>query len=156
MATASAYSLQDMAGNELLRTGSIPNPMHLPNGDQVCGASAGWNNGTYQLVEISWDVPDPAQEVPDIISDRQFFQALAMSGTITTDEALAAVKTGTLPAKMQTALDAMAPSDRFNAEMMLSGATQFQRSNPMTNSMMQVMGWDAKSTDDLWRYASTL
>ena len=32
-----------------------------------------------------------------IISDRQFYQALAMKGLVTKDEALAAVQTGTIP-----------------------------------------------------------
>ncbi len=156
MATVTAYALQDMHGNELQRMGSIPNPMHLPNGDQVAGATAGWNNGTYQIVEISWEVPDPAAAVPEIISDRQFFQALAMNGAITPDEALAAVKTGALPAAMQTALNTMPANQKFNAEMMLSGATAFERHHPMTDSMMAMMGWDAAQTDQLWTYAATL
>jgi hypothetical protein len=147
-----------MSGNELQRMEAIPNPLQLPNGDQVYGATAGWSNDSYRLVETSWDVPDPplAPLALQPISDRQFFQALALKGVITTSEALAAVKTGTLPAKLQAALSTMPADQRFDAEMLLSGAVVFHRDAPMTNAMMTIMGWDAPSTDELWRYAATL
>jgi hypothetical protein len=156
MATVYGYSLQDMAGNELQRMQTIPNPMQLPNGDQVHGASPGWTNGTYQLVEISWEEPDPPVPVPEIISNRQFYQALTADSTITKDEALNAVKTGALPLSMQQALDAMPPDRQFNAEMMMSGATAFERSHPGTIELMTALGFNAQQTDDLWRYAITL
>ena len=156
MATVAGYALQDKNGNEIQRMQSIPNPMLLPNGDQVCGAAPGWSDGGYSLVPVSWDVPDaPPMPIPPI-SDRQFFQALALSGSITQTDALAAVKTGTLPPQLQDAINAMPPDQQFSAEMMLSGATAFDRNHPMTDAMMQVLGWDAASTDELWKYAATL
>jgi hypothetical protein len=116
MATVTQYSLQDMAGNELHRsTGDIPNPMQLPNGDQVHAVAPGWTNGIYKLVQITSDVPDEPPPVPDVISNRQFFQALAMSGSITQAEALAAIKTKTLPQPMQNAINAMPPDQQFAA-----------------------------------------
>jgi hypothetical protein len=156
MATVTQYSLQDMAGNELHRSGVIPNPMQLPNGDQVHGAVPGWTNGAYKLVEILSDEPDPDAPVPDIISNRQFFQALALSGSISQAEALAAIKTRTLPPQMLNAIHAMPADQQFAAEMLISGTTEFDRNNPMTSTMMRVLGWDAKSADNLWRYAATL
>jgi hypothetical protein len=156
MATITEYSLQSMDGSEVHRSGVIANPMQLPNGDQVCGASPGWSNGDYKLVEISSEVPDPPDPVPEVISDRQFFQALAMNGSITQADALAAVKTGTLPPQLQSAIGAMPADEQFGAEMLLSGATMFERSNQMTNAMMRELGWTQENMDNLWRYAATL
>lgn len=98
--------------------------------------------------------PPPA--VPAQISDRQFFQALAMAGAISQGEALAAVKTGDIPAQMQAVIDGMAGADRFAADMMLSGATVFQRAHPMTEALRAAMGWSGAQTDELWRVASEL
>lgn len=156
MATVTEYSLQDMQGNELQRMAYIPNPLLLPNGDQVHGATAGWTNGVYKIVEITTEVPDPPPPVPEMISDRQFYQSLALKGTITNDEALAAVKTGTMPKDMQKLLDAKPADKKFSSDMMLSAATAFARNDPGTIELMTALGYDAQQTDDLWRYAITL
>lgn len=94
--------------------------------------------------------------VPDTISDRQFFQQLAVAGIITEDEALAAVKTGTLPASLQALVDAMPDGSKFNAEMLLSGATTFQRNHPLTTTLGSAMGFTSEQIDDLFRAASVL
>lgn len=105
--------------------------------------------------EISAVLHPPAA-VPATVSDRQFFQALAMAGAITQAEALAAVKTGAVPAAMQTVIDGMAADDKFNAEMLLSGATVFARAHPMTEALRAAMGWTAPQTDRLWTVAAEL
>jgi hypothetical protein len=91
------------------------------------------------------------------ISDRQFFQALALSQAITQAEALAAVQTGTVPASMMQFINAL-PSelDRFNAMMILGGATEFQRNYPLVEVFRQANGWTKQQVDDLWRFAATL
>lgn len=96
------------------------------------------------------------QPVPASISDRQFFEALARNGEITQDEALEAVGTGTLPAKM-AALVAKMPADKqFGAKMRLRGAQTFERSDPTTETIRQLYGWSHAQVDDLWRQAATL
>jgi hypothetical protein len=98
-----------------------------------------------------------APAMPRVISDRQFFQALAMQGAITQDEALAAVRTGAIPEAMQTFIDAIPDQDqRFGATMLLSGAVEFDRSHPLVESFRQAMGWTVQQTNDLWRLAATL
>ena len=156
MATVSGYALQDLSGKEIQRVRAIPNPMLLPDGNHVHGASPGWSNDAYRIVETSWEVPELPAFLPAEISDRQFSQALAMTGSITTAEALAAVKTGTLPAQLQSSLDAMPADQRFSAEMMLSGATTFERNHPMTIALMNALGWTTQSTDELWRRAAAM
>lgn len=105
--------------------------------------------------KIAAYVPPPSP-VPSSISDRQFFQALAIHGFITQPEALAAVKTGEIPAVLQTAVSAFDSDNQFAAEMLLSGATSFQRHHPMTSALSQFLGWTEEQTDDLWRSAASL
>lgn len=86
--------------------------------------------------------PVPPPPVPSEISDRQFFQQLAIEGIITQDEALAAVQTGTIPAVLQKIVDQMADDQKFGAKMILSGATIFQFNHPMTIGIAMAYGWD--------------
>jgi hypothetical protein len=51
-----------------------------------------------------------------LLADRQFFQQLAIAGTITQDEALAAVKVGTIPPALAGFVDAIkVPDQKFAA-----------------------------------------
>jgi hypothetical protein len=98
-----------------------------------------------------------APPVPRLISDRQFFQALALQGAITQEEALAAVRTGAIPAAMQTFIDAIPDQQQqFGATMLLSGAVEFDRNHPLVESFRQAMGWTVQQTNDLWRLAAAL
>ncbi|WP_279357848.1 hypothetical protein [Methylobacterium indicum] len=98
----------------------------------------------------------PAADVLPAISDRQFFQALALAGAITPDAALAAVMTGRLPAPIEAAVTALPAAERFAARMLLSGATAFERGHPMVAQLGTALGYDAAALDALWRQAATL
>lgn len=38
---------------------AVPNPINLPNGDQVWGADETWSNDEFEVVVVKWEVPDP-------------------------------------------------------------------------------------------------
>lgn len=95
-------------------------------------------------------------EVPETISDRQFFQQLAAQGVITPAEALAAVKTGAIPATLQSFIDTLPTEQKFAAEMLVSGAVAFSRRHPMTAALGAGLGWTAEQIDALWRAAAAL
>lgn len=106
-------------------------------------------------------VPEPPAPVLPDISDRQFFQALALPPfeIITTTEALAAVKTGELPAALAAIVSAIPDAtERFNAEMILSGATTFARSHPMVAAIAGAMAppWAENEIDAFWTFAASL
>lgn len=101
------------------------------------------------------NAPLPLPDVPETISDRQFFHALADLGEISHAEALAAVKTGDPPAKMEAFLSALTGYQQFNARMLLEGATTFQRSHPLTHAFAAAMNMTDEQIDDLWRLAAT-
>jgi hypothetical protein len=101
--------------------------------------------------------PPPEQEpVPEEISDRQFFQQLAIAGLITQDEALAAVMTGALPAAMLTFVASLPADQQFAARMALCGATVFKRSHPLTAAFASAEGMTPEQIDALWRAAAAL
>jgi hypothetical protein len=99
----------------------------------------------------------PPPPLPEIITDRQFYQQLAVMGEITQDEALAAIGTGTIPAELVAFVATLpTPEDQFNAKMILSGNVEFHRNHPMVAAVAQYKGWSQQQTDDLWRAASLL
>jgi hypothetical protein len=100
-------------------------------------------------------VPKPAP-LNSIISDRQFFQQLAIMGLITEQEALAYVQTGTLPSAFLGFIDQLPADQRFDARMKLTGANSFHRDNPLVNAFAGMYGMASADVDNLWRAASTL
>lgn len=90
------------------------------------------------------------------ISDRQFFQQLALDGEITEEEAIAAVATGTIPTALQAVIDTLPPADQFAARMFLQGATIFERNHPMTLTLGALMAWSPEQMDALWTNAAGL
>lgn len=95
-------------------------------------------------------------DVPQTISDRQFFQQLAIAKVISQEEALAAVKTGDIPAALSGFIAALDDAARFNAEMLLSGATIFARNHPLTDSIAAAQGMTPQQIDDFFRAAAAL
>lgn len=99
----------------------------------------------------------PAHPVPETISDRQFFQQAAAAGLITQAEALAAVQTGAIPSILMNVINGLPTQmQQFAAEMMLAGATQFNRHHPLTEAVGSALGWDAAQIDQFFIDASQL
>jgi hypothetical protein len=115
----------------------------------------------YQAWLAEGNTPTPPSPdllpVPQIISDRQFFQQAAIDGIITQQEALDAVKTGTIPAMLQNIVDSISDSmDKFNAQMLLSGATVFERNHPLVATIENSLNWNSEQVDQFFRNASKL
>lgn len=105
-----------------------------------------------------WDVP-PVEPVyvPSVVSDRQFFQMAALSGLITHEEALAAVTVGAVPAILQSIVDGIEdPTQKFGAQMLLSGATIFDRNHPLTEAVGVHLGWTSEQIDQFFIRAAQL
>lgn len=116
---------------------------------------SGWS---YQSIDEpgSDPVETPEDFVPNKISRRQFFQQLAMSGMITTEEALAAVQVNAIPAAMNAFLDTMEPAAKFSAQMNLCGASVFERDHPLVIAYASTMGLTSEQIDALWKAAYAL
>lgn len=100
----------------------------------------------------------PVSETPAVksISDRQFFQQLAIDDVISEEEAEAAVATGTIPAEMLALIDALPQAQRFGARMMLKGATVFERHHPLTVTIGALYNWTDQQIDQLFQSAAAL
>ena len=94
--------------------------------------------------------------VPPKISDRQFFQQIAVEGKITEAEALAAVATGTIPQAMNGLIEQLPEDQQFPSKMLVAGATEFLRDHPVTQLIGQLYGYRAADIDRIWREASLL
>lgn len=102
------------------------------------------------------DLPPLPPSVPEIISDRQFAQQLAVLGTITWEEAIAWAARGDLPPAMEAAVAALPEEQRNPARMLLSSATTYERSHPMTSTLGAMLGYDDEDLDAMWRAAALL
>ena len=95
--------------------------------------------------------------IPDIISDRQCFQQLAMVGKVSQDEALAAVTVGALPKAVADGIAALPADRQFGARMLLCGATSFERLHPMVPVFLSFFGLNGTTDRDaLWTAAAAL
>lgn len=103
-----------------------------------------------------YEPPVVVEPVPDTISDRQFFQQLAIAKVISQEEALAAVKTGDIPSALSGFIAPLPDDQRFNAEMLLSGATIFARAHPLTEAIGAAQGMTPAQVDDFFRAAAAL
>lgn len=91
------------------------------------------------------------------ISDRQFYQQAAIDGYISQADALAAVQTGFIPGPLQAIVDQISDADeKFNAQMILSGATTFYRDHPLTDQIGAALGMAPEGIDQFFRSAVAL
>lgn len=95
------------------------------------------------------------EHVPASISDRQFFQQLAVEGIISEEEALAS-NAAVIPPPLVAIINGLPENQKFKAKMLLSGATVFERNHPMTVVIGQAYGWTTTQIDDFFRAASQL
>lgn len=155
------YRLRKVATDEIVQQWGgvwgqcpgIPSLLVLPN-LQVCAPALGVEYAGHILEQWMMDPPPP---VIQDVSDRQFFQQAAVQGIITQAEALAAVQTGTIPAVLQAVVDGIEDAgEKFAAQMILSGATIFQRNAPLTASLGAAFGWMPEQIDAFFLAASAL
>lgn len=120
--------------------------------DGALEIGATYENGVYTPLPVP---PSPAPPVPQTISDRQFFQQLAVVGIITEDQALAS-NAAVIPAPLLAIIEAMPAEQQFAAKMLVSGATVFERTHPMTEAIGATYGWTSAQIDEFFRAAAVL
>lgn len=133
----------------------------------ISGQIDGWTRhpspSSPNAAEVDDDDPEvivfnASLDVPETISDRQFFQQLAVLGEITQDEALGAVQIGEIPERLAIAIDTLPAQARFSAKMQVSGAVIFHRHHPTTLALANAMSppWSSDQLDALWAAAALL
>lgn len=111
----------------------------------------------FNPVEISKELFDRyAIPVPPI-SARQFFMQAEKEGLLTKQEVSDALKHRTIPASMQVILDGISdPEQKFNAEMQIIAAVNFDRNNPLSEMIGTAFGKTTYQIDQFFRDASAL
>ncbi|MEN5279280.1 hypothetical protein ABE527_20370, partial [Brucella sp. TWI432] len=90
-------------------------------------------------------------------SRRQFFKYLAVLEIISRQEALAALQSGAIPAPLQAIIDQLpTEDDRFQAQMFIIGAQNFNRLHPLSETVRLSLDWTIEQKDDFWREAYKL
>jgi hypothetical protein len=126
----------------------------------VQGVYANRQDG-YAEEELASDDPGviaflrPTIYVPTTISDRQFVQQLAAESIITEDQALAS-NAAVIPAPLLEIIDAMPADQQFGVKMLVSGATTFERTNPVTIAIGSAYGMTSGQIDAFFTAAAAL
>lgn len=93
--------------------------------------------------------------VPQSISDRQFFQQLAIDGIITEEQALAS-NAAVIPPPLLAIIEQLPTEQQFDAKMKVSGATTFLRDDPLTVGIGGAYGMLSEQIDAFFMAASRL
>lgn len=113
----------------------VPNPATLPNGDIVCGPAINIDYAGYMLVP--WEMNDPGPVVPQSITPRQCRLLLLQQGQLASVEAMIASSTEDVRITWEYALE-------------------FNRNDPLLNSLATGMGWTTQEIDSFFIAASAL
>jgi len=110
----------------------------------------------YRMIWNGTTIVEPPETIPDEISRRQFFQQLASLELITNNEAKAALQNGAIPAALQALINQLPSSERYEAEMLIIGASTFARLHPLCDQIRILFEWSEEQRDNFWRAASKL
>ena len=111
-------------------------------------------NATLDGVIAAHDPTKPA--APYEVTNRQWFHALANQGDITQQEAMAAIKTGTVPASMQAYIDTLPEADQFDTTMILVGETTISWTSDEFKGYASYVGWTDDKIYELFLLAGSL
>lgn len=127
--------------------------MHGPNVAE--GATEEIANDAQELRDFLASTGSPT--APTAITRRQFYTALALSGGITQEEALAGIAGTALPVSIEAFIDAMPdPIQRFIAKGLLLGSNTFSINHPLTAQMGAANGWSQAQIEEFFAMAATL
>lgn len=99
---------------------------------------------------------NPPVPVPATITRRQLILALATMALITGEEALAAARTGAVPAAVQAAFDNLSPSDKLAAEITWATMSIAERDHPLVALLAAANDMSSGDVDDFFRLAAGL
>jgi hypothetical protein len=110
-------------------------PYHIIPGDQY------WDEAQEIAAELGDDLPpepqpEPPPPPPIVLTARQLFAALALTGMITEAEALAAGRTGEVPAAVEAVFATLPPQDAFLARLTWATMRDVPRNHPLIGAMI--------------------
>ena len=92
--------------------------------------------------------------VPPSVTLLRFMRILARRGIITQDEALAATRTGAVPAAIDAVFATFPPDAAFDARLTWAAMYEVERANPLLELVGAMHGIDGPDWDDIFREAA--
>ncbi|CCD94687.1 hypothetical protein BRAO375_3660081 [Bradyrhizobium sp. ORS 375] len=138
----------------------IPSRLEVPGTSIVVfGADASWVADGYKIEPREREFTDPPDIDPTLpapivpISRRQMLLELMSSGIITSDEAVAAAKSGAVPALIQESFDALPIEKQPEAAITWATMSQCERTNSLILGMAAMLGLTDAEVDGMFRSA---
>jgi len=101
-------------------------------------------------------LPPPAPPAPIILTNRQLFAALALTGFITEAEALAAGRTGAVPAAVDAVFGALPEQDAFLARLTWATMREVTRDHPLIAAMIAANLATAEQVDAIFSLGASI
>jgi|SRR5262245_6682945 len=100
---------------------------------------------------------DPTKTATPLeISDRQYFQQLAIENVITQNQAIDAVAGKSIPPSMAQYIQKLLPDQQFDAQMLFGGAILVRRDNSYVDGYRDFMGWTPEYMDQVFQRAAQI
>lgn len=100
--------------------------------------------------------PEPPPPAPIVLTNRQLFAALALAGLITTDEALAAGRTGEVPAAIEAVFASLPEQDAFLARLTWATMREVPRDHPLIAAMVAAQLATPQQVDALFALGASI
>jgi hypothetical protein len=101
-------------------------------------------------------LPPPAPPAPIILTNRQLFAALALTGFITEAEALAAGRTGAIPTAIDDVFGELPEQDAFLARLTWATMREVTRDHPLITSMIGANLATAEQVDAIFTLGASI
>lgn len=116
--------------------------------------------GAAQIVPLTPEeiaaIPPPPAPPPIVLTNRQLFAALALAGLITPAEALAAGRTGEVPAAIDAVFATLPEQDAFLARLTWATMREVPRDNPLIGAMIAAGVATAEQVDALFALGASV
>lgn len=103
------------------------------------------------FIDALRSVPAP---VPGTIRLLQFLAEGASRGIFTADEALAAARTGAVPAAIEAVFNTLPADQAFGARLAWAAMVEVDRASPLLAAVAAARGMSSSDMDDFFRVAS--
>jgi hypothetical protein len=101
-------------------------------------------------------VPEPLPSASIVLTNRQLFAALALTGFITEVEALAAGRTGAVPALVDAVFASLPAQDAFLARLTWATMREVPRNHPLISAMVDANLATSEQVDGIFALGASL
>lgn len=101
-------------------------------------------------------LPPPAPAPPIVLTNRQLFAALALTGFITEADALAAGRTGAVPAAIDAVFGVLPEQDAFLARLTWATMREVTRDHPLIAAMIAANLATAEQVDAIFTLGASI